>query len=89
VSRRGGRPQIVAKPYDPERHINLPNPPHVQQPLIQTIVDEMLGRGTCPSSGRSAARTAAVMDAVLEGYYGGREDAFWERPAFWPGRRDP
>ena len=28
-----------------------------------------------------------VMDAVLEGYYGGREDAFWDRAEKWPGRR--
>jgi hypothetical protein len=27
------------------------------------------------------------MDAVLASYYGGRGDAFWERPATWPGRR--
>jgi predicted dehydrogenase len=63
----------------------LPNPPHVQGPLIQTVVDELLGRGVCRSKGASAMRTNAVMDKVLEGYYGGREDGFWERP--WPGRR--
>jgi hypothetical protein len=26
-----------------------------------------------------------VIDRVLEGYYGGREDAFWARPETWPG----
>jgi predicted dehydrogenase len=66
--------------------IDLPNPPHVAQPLIQAIVDELLGRGTCPSTGESARRTSAVMDAVLADYYGGRHDAFWERSASWPGR---
>ncbi len=67
-------------------HFDLPNPPHVAQPLIQTIVDELLGRGTCPSTGESARRTSAVMDRVLAGYYGGRDDAFWTRPGTWPGR---
>ena len=67
-------------------HFDLPNPPHVAQPLIQTIVDELLGRGTCPSTGESARRTSAVMDRVLAGYYGGRDDAFWTRPDTWPGR---
>ncbi|MDZ7344080.1 MAG: Gfo/Idh/MocA family oxidoreductase [candidate division KSB1 bacterium] len=43
----------------------LPTPEHVQQPLIQTIVDELQGRGTCPSTGLSAARTSRVMDAIL------------------------
>lgn len=64
----------------------IPNPEHVAQPLIQLITDELLGRGTCPSTGESARRTSVVMDRVLEGYYGGRQDAFWRRPATWPGR---
>jgi len=41
------------------------NPPHVHQPLIQTIVDELGGRGRCESTGVSAARTAWVMEGCL------------------------
>ncbi|MDQ3439534.1 MAG: hypothetical protein M3478_04205 [Planctomycetota bacterium] len=59
--------------------IDLPDPPHIQQPLIQTIVDELLGRGTCSRTGASAARTSAVMDAALSSFYNGRDDAFWTR----------
>lgn len=59
------------------------NPYHIQQPLIQTVVDDLLGRGNCPSSGESAARTSLVMDTVLADYYAGRDDAFWERPDTW------
>ena len=62
------------------------NPEHVAQPLIQLVVDDLLGRGCCPSTGDSARRTSIVMDRVLEDYYGGRTDAFWLRPATWPGR---
>ncbi len=47
------------------QQFNLPNPPHVQQPLIQTIIDELRGQGKCPSTGESAARTAWVMDQVM------------------------
>jgi 1,5-anhydro-D-fructose reductase (1,5-anhydro-D-mannitol-forming) len=65
---------------------DIPNPAHVAQPLIQLIVDELLGRGTSPSTGESARRTQLVMDQVLEGYYGGRADAFWTRADTWPGR---
>lgn len=68
-------------------HLDLPNPPHVAQPLIQTVVDDLLGRGTCPSTGESARRTSVIMDAVLSDYYGGRDDAFWTRPQTWPGRK--
>jgi predicted dehydrogenase len=64
-----------------------PNPRHIQQPLIQTIVDELRGQGRCPSTGESASRTQAVMDRVLAGYYGTRADGFWRDPPSWPGRR--
>jgi predicted dehydrogenase len=43
----------------------LKNPVHIQQPLIQTIVDELQGKGKCPSTGYSAAKTNWVMDQIL------------------------
>ena len=45
------------------------NPPHVHQPLIQTIVDELRGQGRCASTGESAARTTWAMDRCVEEYY--------------------
>jgi predicted dehydrogenase len=50
---------------DSVEEISVGDPPHVHQPLIQTIVDELNGRGKCPSTGESAARTAWVMDEIL------------------------
>lgn len=44
--------------------IPITNPVTIQQPLIQTVVDDLLGRGTCPSTGQSAARTNWVMDCL-------------------------
>ncbi|HEV7681585.1 MAG TPA: Gfo/Idh/MocA family oxidoreductase [Pyrinomonadaceae bacterium] len=44
---------------------SVPNPQHIQQPLIQTIVDELRGFGVCPSTGETAARTSWVMDQML------------------------
>ena len=43
-------------------------PQHVQQPLIETVVDALLGRGECPSTGASAARTSQVMDQIVRGH---------------------
>ena len=43
-------------------------PQHVQQPLIQTVVDDLNGTGTCPSTGESAARTTWVIDQILHDY---------------------
>jgi 1,5-anhydro-D-fructose reductase (1,5-anhydro-D-mannitol-forming) len=45
------------------------NPPHVHQPLIQTIVDELRGRGRCESTGETGARASWVMERCLENYY--------------------
>ena len=47
----------------------IDNPAHIQQPLIQMIVDELNGVGACPSTGESAARTSWVMDQLLKTYY--------------------
>jgi predicted dehydrogenase len=49
---------------------DIKNPLHVQQPLIQTIVDELNGVGQCPSTGVSAARTSWVMEQMVANYYG-------------------
>ncbi|HLL87852.1 MAG TPA: Gfo/Idh/MocA family oxidoreductase [Tepidisphaeraceae bacterium] len=48
--------------------LSVPHPPHVQQPLIQTVVDALRGTGACPSTGSSAMRTNEVIDAILSGY---------------------
>ena len=67
--------------------LELPNPPHIQQPMIESVVAELAGTGRCESTGASGARTSAVMDAALEGYYGSRNGEFWRTPENWPGRR--
>ena len=47
------------------RELLIADPPHVQQPLIQSIVDELNGEARCASSGESALRTARVLDAIV------------------------
>jgi predicted dehydrogenase len=42
-------------------------PVNIQQPLIQTIVDELRGVGKCPSTGVSGARTNKVMEILAKG----------------------
>ncbi|MEM1213861.1 MAG: Gfo/Idh/MocA family oxidoreductase [Planctomycetota bacterium] len=65
---------------------DYPDPPHVHQPLVQTLIDQLLHPGQsppCPSTGESAARTSQVMDRLLETYYAGRNDDFWNHPQRW------
>jgi 1,5-anhydro-D-fructose reductase (1,5-anhydro-D-mannitol-forming) len=82
-----GNEPLRLQTRDGQQTFDRPNPPHVQQPLIETVVNALLGRAACPSTGESARRTSAVMDTVLNAYYGNRTDAFWTRPQTWPGRR--
>ena len=52
-----------------DRRFEIRNPPHVHQPLIQSVVDELRGSGRCESTGQSGARTAAIMERCLGSYY--------------------
>jgi predicted dehydrogenase len=46
--------------------IQIDHPEHIQQPHIQSIIDEILGKGKCPSHGNDAARTSWVMDQIIQ-----------------------
>ncbi len=48
-----------------KEEINIPHPKHIQQCLIEKIVNELLGKGTCPSKGETAIKTTWVMDKLL------------------------
>jgi predicted dehydrogenase len=41
-------------------------PNHVQQPLISTLVNDLLGKGKCPSTGVTASRTSKVLDDIVK-----------------------
>lgn len=44
---------------------------HIQQPLIKTVVGDLLGTGHCRSTAESAIRTTRVMDELVKDYYQG------------------
>jgi 1,5-anhydro-D-fructose reductase (1,5-anhydro-D-mannitol-forming) len=82
---RANEPVSLKYSNEREEVFDLPDPPHVHQPMVQLIVDELRNSGVerkSPSTGASALRTQEVMDRALETYYGGREDGFWRRE--WP-----
>jgi predicted dehydrogenase len=64
-----GEGPIVLRTEAETREFRVDNPKHIQQPLIQTIVNELLGEGKCPSTGITASRTSRVMDAMIANYY--------------------
>jgi predicted dehydrogenase len=60
----GNAPVLLTRGGETQEH-DLHNPLHIQQPLVQTVVDELLGRGKCESTGLSGAATNLVIDRIL------------------------
>lgn len=58
---------IVLETSRGRTELAIDNPPHIQQPLIQLIVDQLNGCGKSPSTGESGARTSRVMERMLAG----------------------
>jgi predicted dehydrogenase len=44
---------------------HIPHPPHIQQPMIEAIVQDLNGGPRSPSTGETGARTSRVMDQLL------------------------
>lgn len=59
---------------------DLPDPRTVEQPMVQSVVEDLLGIGHCESKAAEVLCTYDVIDQVLDGFYGGRGDDFWNHP---------
>lgn len=59
-----GDHKVLLKRESSEQWFEPEIPQHIQQPLIQTVVDDLLGRGTCPSTGKTASKTNWVMEQI-------------------------
>ena len=49
----------------PPEMLNFSMPKHIQQPLIQTIIGDLLGKGKAASTGVSGARTNKIMQLLM------------------------
>jgi len=61
-----GEPRVEVETGEGVKSARFENPRHIQQPLIETVVNHLLGYGECPSTGVSAARTTEVLEAIVE-----------------------
>jgi predicted dehydrogenase len=68
-----GADPVVLTTGDGVTEFEIKSPEHIQQPLIQTVVDTLNGTGACPSTGESAARTTWVLDQILADYRTNRD----------------
>ena len=57
---------IVLTTREGAHEFSLDYPQHIEQPLIQMVVDELNCVGKCPSTGETGASTSWVMDQILK-----------------------
>ncbi len=57
-------PIVVETPGGIEEYI-IDNPEHIQQPMIQAVVEHLQGKGVCSSDSESATATNWVLDRIL------------------------
>ncbi|WP_100629694.1 Gfo/Idh/MocA family protein [Algoriphagus formosus] len=57
----------LKKDGDSEKHFQFDLPKHIQQPLIQLIVDDLLGKNQSPSTGETASSTNWVLERLTGG----------------------
>jgi len=57
---------VLLENEDGKQQFEFIMPQHIQMPLIQTIVHDLRGEGTCPSTGDTAARTNWVLGEINE-----------------------
>ena len=50
-----------------ERVFAFDLPAHIQQPLIESVVRDLLGTGACVSTGETGARTNRIMESICTG----------------------
>ena len=60
---------LILKNADGITEMNFNNPQHISSNLVQQVVNELRGVGTCVSTGESAARTSWVLDEMVKNYY--------------------
>lgn len=60
--------------------LDLPDPKTVEEPMVQTVVEDLLGIGRCESRAEEVLCTYEVIDQVLDEFYGGRKGDFWNHP---------
>lgn len=79
-----GNDSIIIKTDSGEEKIEINNPKIIQENMIENVVNSLLtGEHLNTCSAQEALETYRIMDIVLEKYYNGRNDEFWNRPNTW------
>lgn len=74
-----GKTDVIVKDIHGKvvQQFDMPDPVTVEQPMVQTVVEDLLGIGHCESKAEEVLVTYDIIDKVLDEFYGGRSDDFW------------
>lgn len=77
-----GKSDILVKDFHGNllAHYDLPEPQIVEEPMVKSVVEDLLGIGVCESKAKDVLVTYKVIDQLLDEFYGGRSDEFWKYP---------
>jgi hypothetical protein len=79
-----GNTPIIITTENNEEILDIDNPKIIQENMIENVVNSLLtGEHLNTCSAKEALETYRIMDIVLEKYYNGRNDNFWNRPETW------
>ena len=74
-----GKTDVIVK--DKEGNVvdsfDLPDPEAVEESMVRSVVEDLLGISNCESKAKEVVVTYQIIDQVLDTYYGGRSDDFW------------
>ena len=74
-----GKTDVIIRNIQDEviEQIEIPDPKTVEQPMVQSVVEDLIGISECESKARNVLVTYEIIDKVLDEFYGGRADDFW------------
>lgn len=77
-----GKTDVILRDIKEEviEQFELPDPKTVEQPMVQSVVEDLLGLSKCESKAEDVLVTYEILDKVLDEFYGGRSDDFWNHP---------
>ena len=79
-----GNNEIIITTVDGEEKIEINNPKIIQESMVENVVKSLLtGEHLNTCTAKEALETYRIMDTVLEKYYNGRNDDFWNRVDSW------
>lgn len=79
-----GNDAITITTEDGIENIEINNPKIIQENMVENVVESLLiGEHLHTCLAKEALETYRIMDRVLEKYYNGRDDDFWNRVDSW------